>query len=97
VCVTKASQNQNSLGNTCKQTYSFGTAEIQRLYMQLIMWYFKFYERQYKIDKIIIHTFTINILQSNIDLNLQNKLHGPMNYKIGVTCVFNGHKIYTLL
>jgi len=28
-----------------------------------------------------------------IDQKLQNKLHGPMHYKIGVACVFNGHKI----
>ena len=25
----------------------------------------------------------------NIGLKLRNKLHGPMHYKIGVTCVFN--------
>jgi len=31
------------------------------------------------------------ILYTDIDLNLQNKLHGPMHYNIGVTCVFNGH------
>ena len=24
-----------------------------------------------------------------------NKLHGPMYYKIGVTCVYNGHVLYT--
>jgi len=30
------------------------------------------------------------ILYMNIDLRLWNKSHGPMNYKIGVTCVFNG-------
>ena len=28
-----------------------------------------------------------------MDLKLRNKLHGPMHYKIGVTCVFNGHEI----
>jgi len=27
----------------------------------------------------------------NVDLKLRNELHGPMHYKIGVTCVFNGH------
>jgi len=39
----------------------------------------------------------INTLYANIDLKLRNKLHGPMHYKIGVTCVSNGHEIYTLL
>jgi len=33
-------------------------------------------------------------LYTNIDLKLQNILHGPMHYKIGVTCVYNGHEIY---
>ena len=33
----------------------------------------------------------------NIDQILPNKLHGPMYYKLGVTCVFNGHVFYTLL
>ena len=33
----------------------------------------------------------------NIDLKLRNKSHGPMHYKIGVTCVYNGHVFYTLL
>ena len=37
------------------------------------------------------------ILYENIDQKLQIKLHGPMHYKIGDTCVYNGHMIYTLL
>jgi len=36
-------------------------------------------------------------LYTNIDLKLQNKSHGPMHYKIGVTCVYIGHVFYTLL
>jgi len=28
---------------------------------------------------------------------LPNKLHGPMHYKKGVTCVYTGHVFYTLL
>jgi len=28
---------------------------------------------------------------------LTNKLHGPMYYKIGVTCVYDKHLFYTLL
>jgi len=36
-------------------------------------------------------------LYENIDRTLLNKLHGPMRYKIGVTCVYNGHVFYTLL
>ena len=34
------------------------------------------------------------ILNENIDQifpQLPNKLHGPMHYKVGVTCVYNGH------
>ena len=30
-------------------------------------------------------------LCTNINLKVWNQLHGPMHYKIGVTCVFNGH------
>ena len=32
----------------------------------------------------------MHILYENIDQILTNKLHGPMHYKIGVTCVYNG-------
>ena len=39
----------------------------------------------------------ICILYTNVDQKLWNKLYGPMHYKIGVTCVFNGHVVYTLL
>jgi len=34
------------------------------------------------------------VLYENID---QTLLHGPMHYKIGDTCVFNGYLFYTLL
>ena len=37
------------------------------------------------------------VLYTNIDLKLRNKSHGPMYYKIGVTCVYNGHVFNTLL
>jgi len=33
----------------------------------------------------------------NIDQKLHNKLVGPMHYKIGDTCVNNGHMVYILL
>ena len=36
------------------------------------------------------------LLYENIDRIPPNKLHGPMHYKIGVTCVYNGHVFYTL-
>jgi len=36
-------------------------------------------------------------LYENIDQILWNKLHEPMHYKLGVTCVYNGHMLYTLL
>ena len=35
-------------------------------------------------------------IYTNIDRSLPNKLHGPMHYKIGVTCVYNWHMFYTL-
>jgi len=41
--------------------------------------------------------FTVDILYEDIDQILRNKLHGPMHYKIGVTCLYNGHVFYTLL
>jgi len=37
------------------------------------------------------------VLYENIEQILPNKLHGPVHYKIGVTCVYNGHVFYTLL
>jgi len=37
------------------------------------------------------------LLYENMDQILPNKLHGPMHYHIGVTCVYNGHVFYTLL
>jgi len=40
---------------------------------------------------------TLEVLYENIDQKLQNKLHGPIHYTIGGTCVFNGHKINSLL
>jgi len=33
----------------------------------------------------------------NIDQIILNKLHEPMYYEIGVTCVYNGHVCYILL
>jgi len=38
----------------------------------------------------------VQVLYMNIDLELRNKTHGPMHYKIGVTCVFSGHEKNTL-
>jgi len=38
-----------------------------------------------------------NVLYMNIDQTLPNKLHGPTHYTIGVTCVYTGHVVYTLL
>jgi len=37
------------------------------------------------------------LIYENIDQILLNKLHGPMHYKIGVICVYNGHGFYTLV
>ena len=33
----------------------------------------------------------IVLLYENIDQILPNRLHGPMQHKIDVTCVYNGH------
>ena len=41
-------------------------------------------------------SFKRKVLYENIDQKLQNKLHGPLYYKIGVTCVYNGNVFYTL-
>ena len=58
---------------------------------------------------VIIYSFTLicygafvqvikeKILFGNMDLILPNKLHRPLHYKIGITCVYNGHVFYTLL
>jgi len=37
------------------------------------------------------------LLYENIDQTLPIKVHGLMHYKLGVTCVYNGHVLYTLL
>jgi len=34
------------------------------------------------------------LLYENIDQILPNKLHGPMHYKIGVTCVYNEYMFF---
>ena len=60
-----------------------------------------------RICKLLIDTFKheflpgkqlyyAKVLYTNIDQKLQNKLHGPMHCKISVTCVFNGHLLYSL-
>ena len=50
-----------------------------------------------KVGVIIVAGHLGFISYTNIEQKLQNKLHGPMHYKTGVICVFNGHKIYALL
>ena len=39
----------------------------------------------------------MHVLYEKIDQILTNKLHAPMHYKIGVTCIYNEHVFYTLL
>ena len=34
------------------------------------------------------------VLYKNNDLKLQNKLHGLVHYKKGVTCISNGHVFF---
>ena len=38
-----------------------------------------------------LHTELYVLLYENIGQILPNKLHGSMHYKIGGTCVYNGH------
>ena len=61
------------------------------------------YSNRYQDNMTINPTFTflkqnihIGNQGDNINQYLQNKLHGPMHYKIGDTGVFNGH-VYILL
>ena len=51
---------------------------------------------------ISIHTwfgclqlYVRGVLYTSIDQKIRNKLHGPMHYTNGFTCVFNGHEIIT--
>jgi len=46
---------------------------------------------------VVNYLMNTYVLYTNIDLKLRSKLHGPMRYKIGVTCVFNEHDIDNLL
>ena len=39
----------------------------------------------------------VHMYEESIDQILLNTLHGPMHYKIGVTCVYTGYVFYTLL
>ena len=48
------------------------------------------------LNKVIVLGHPSVLLYENIDQILPNKLHGSMHYKIGVTCVYNGHVFYTL-
>jgi len=47
-------------------------------------------------DKTLFYVSN-KLLYENIDQLLPNKFHGPMYYKVGVTCVCNGHVFYTVL
>ena len=38
---------------------------------------------------LVFPTISFEVLYTNIDLKLRKKSHGPMHYKIGVTCVYN--------
>ena len=52
----------------------------------------------YKTPKHILMVYIIIVLlYENIDQILPNRLHGPMQHKIGGTCIYNGHVFYTLL
>jgi len=42
-----------------------------------------------KLKCFFVNVLKLLILFTNIDQKLQNKLLGPIHYKIGVACVFN--------
>ena len=44
----------------------------------------------------IVHVDYI-VLYENIDQILTNKLHGPMHYTIGVTCIQWTHVLYSVV
>ena len=46
---------------------------------------------------LMLPSIYCNLLYTNIDQTLLNKLHGPTHCKIGDTGVYNGHVLYTLL
>jgi len=48
-------------------------------------------------DQTMPSSFVSLVLYEDIDQVLPNKLYEPVHYKIGVTCVYNGHMFYTLL
>ena len=52
---------------------------------------------EFDIDTELVDYLTIIKNIENIGQILPNILHGSMHYKIGVTCVYNGHVIYTLV
>jgi len=56
-----------------------------------------FYVHVVYVNALYDGTKLLVLLYTNIDLTLPNKLHGPIHYKIGDTCVCNGHVFNTLL
>jgi len=57
---------------------------------------FSFTYKQLQIDTTGKSSIAL-MLYTNIDQKLRNKLHGPMHYKIGVKCIFNGHEMHTVV
>jgi len=45
----------------------------------------------------VVVSYLVQLLYKNINQTLLNKCHGPMHYNLGVTCVYNGHVLYTLV
>ena len=39
----------------------------------------------------------VTVLYTTIDLKLWNKIHGPVHFEIGVTCVFNGYVLHVVI
>jgi len=56
-----------------------------------------FCNKLFKLPQKYIIVSPNQILYRNVDLKLENKKHGIMHYKTGVTCVYNGHVFYSLL
>ena len=49
------------------------------------------------VSSLLLFVSNILLFYEKVGHILPEKIHWPMHYKIGVTCVYNGHVFYTLL
>ena len=62
---------------------------IEGQHIRIKIFYQKYVSLMYVIFRYIKCRTAVFVLYENIDQILLNKLHVPMHYKIGVTCVYN--------